>query len=149
MNTPQLAKDIMVTKLVTLSPDVDVFAAIDLLLKHRISGAPVLDGGRLVGVLSEYDCMKVSAAGMTDLFEPTSGPVRQYMTEAAVTTHPDAPIGDLAATFLSRRIRRLPVLDDRGRLVGLVSRRDVLKGLLQSQEGRLGQQSYPDYRRPR
>lgn len=142
------AADIMTRQVITLTPTMHIYEAMEVLLKHKISGAPVLDGGRLVGVLSEYDCMKVGSAGMTDLFEPTSGPVSQYMSRETLTASPDSPIGDLAATFLSRRVRRLPILDDRGRLVGQVSRRDVLKGLLRSQDGRSGQRSYPDYRRP-
>lgn len=143
------AADIMTTKVITLTPHMHIYAAMEVLLKHRISGAPVLEHGRLVGVLSEYDCMAVSSGGMTDLFEATSGPVSQYMTAAALTASPQAPIGDLAATFLRQRVRRLPILDDDGRLVGLVSRRDVLKGLLRSQDGRRAQPAYPDYRRPR
>ena len=54
MDKPILAKDIMITKLITLTPDMDVLEAIGMLLKHRISGAPVLDADhRILGVFSE------------------------------------------------------------------------------------------------
>lgn len=143
------AADIMTRKLVTLSPDTDIYEAMDVLLSHRISGAPVVDDGALVGILSEYDCMTLGGASMTDLYATGGGAVRQYMTSSVHTARPDTPIGDLAATFISRRVRRLPVVDDSGTLVGLVSRRDVLKGLLIAQEERSqSARRYPDYRRP-
>lgn len=143
------AADVMTRKLVTLSPGTDIYEAMDQLLSHRISGAPVVDEGRLVGILSEYDCMALGSASLTDLYATGGGDVRQYMSSDVLTARPDTPIGDLAATFLSKRVRRLPVVDDNGQLVGLVSRRDVLKGLLMAQEERSQtSRRYPDYRRP-
>ncbi|TNE89642.1 MAG: CBS domain-containing protein [Deltaproteobacteria bacterium] len=142
------AADVMTRQVVTLTPTTHIYDAMETLLRHRISGAPVIDGGRLVGVLSEYDCMKVGSASLTDLYAPAGGPVAQFMSTEVLTTHEDAPIGDLIATFLSQRVRRMPVVDEHGTLIGLVSRRDVLRGLLQSQDGRYTQVGYPDYRRP-
>ena len=140
------AEDIMTRKVITLRPGMHVFDAMDVLLKHRISGAPVLDGRELVGVLSEYDCLKVAGQGFTDLYQPSAGPVREYMSPPTYTVEPDASLAQIASIFLTRRIRRLPVVDA-GRLVGLVSRHDVLRGM--AEHGRPQEaQRYPDYRRP-
>lgn len=147
MNTTITAADLMARKVITLSPDQYIYDAMEVLVSHGISGAPVIERGRLVGVLSEYDCLRVGGAGMTDMFEPTSGPVRQYMCQP-VFTHVDTPLSELTTTLISQRIRRLPVVDDDQRVVGVVSRRDVLRGLIQNQSGRRPQQRYPDYRRP-
>ena len=60
MDKPILAKDIMITKLITLTPDMDVLEAIGMLLKHRISGAPVLDADHriLLGQISRRDLLQ-------------------------------------------------------------------------------------------
>lgn len=143
------AEDIMTRQVVTLTPDTPIHTAMEVLLKHRISGAPVVSDGLLVGVISEYDCMKVISAGLTDLYSAPTGNVSEYMSSAPITCTPTATIGDIAGRFLTQRVRRLPVVDERNRLVGLVSRRDVLKGLIEHQDSRTpAPVSYPDYRRP-
>ena len=64
---PTMARDIMATKLVTLSPDMDVFHAIDRLLKHHISGAPVVDReGNFIGVFSEHCSISLLVAAAYD-----------------------------------------------------------------------------------
>lgn len=120
-----LAKDFMVTDLVTLSPDMDVYDAIDLLLEHHISGAPVIDeAGRLVGIFSEKDCMRVLLEGTYDGL-PTST-VGAFMRPQVEVLSEDTDILSIAHTFLSTSYRRLPVVRD-GKLVGQISRRDLLK----------------------
>lgn len=125
MQYPTLAKDIMVTKLVTLSPSMDVFDAIGLLLKHRISGAPVVDeNGKFLGVFSEKSSMTVLVESAYDGM-PTSE-VFAFMDAAPATITEDTDLLTIAQTFRNTSYRRLPVLRD-GKLVGQISRRDVLQ----------------------
>ena len=122
----KLAKDVMVTKLVTLKPDRDVFEAIGYLLKHRISGAPVVDGqGNLLGVFSERYCMRVLIEAANDQL-PTAKVSAFMNTDFGRTIPEDIDLLSIAQIFLDTHYRRLPVLRD-GKLVGQISRRDVLR----------------------
>ena len=125
MKGPKLAKDIMVTKLVTLSPHMEVFGAISLLLKHEISGAPVVDDDEnYLGVLSERCCMSVLVETAYEGL-PTAQVVA-YMDTSARTITEETDLLTIAQIFQESHTRRLPVL--RGeKLVGQVSRRDVLR----------------------
>ena len=121
---PLLARDIMVTKLVTLPPDMDAFKAIELLLKHRISGAPVVDGNRkFLGVFSERCCMSVLLAAAYE--QMPGSEILPFIDRDVLTTHEDADLLSIAQIFSSSHHRRLPVLRD-DELVGQISRRDVL-----------------------
>lgn len=131
---PTVARDIMVTKLITLSPDMDVFDAIDRLVKYKISGAPVVDGGgNFVGVFSERCSISLLVAANYD-GAPTNR-IEPFMERDVVTISPETDLLAIAERFLNSNQRRLPVIQS-GRLVGQVSRRDVLKAahaLLQQQ----------------
>ena len=119
------ATDIMIRKLITLSPDTDIYEAIHTLIKKGISGAPVIDNeGNLMGILSELDCLKVMTAGAFDGLP--EGKVADYMTCPVTTVKPDASILDVVMIFTKNPIRRIPVMDGKGQLLGQISRRDVL-----------------------
>jgi len=124
-----LVKDYMSGKLVTFHPETDVLDAIHELLNHRIAGAPVTNNrGDLVGMLSELDCMKIALhAGYHGHW---GGPVSEYMTTDTETVDANMSIIDLAQQFLDTGFRRFPVVKDH-RLVGQISRRDVLRALSQ------------------
>ena len=125
MNTPSLAIDIMVTRLVTLSPGMDVYDAIGLLLKHKISGAPVVDAaGRFLGVFSEKCCMSVLVEAAYESMPASQ--IDPFIDTEASTTTEETDLLSLAQIFLNTESRRLPVLRS-GRLVGQISRRDVLR----------------------
>ncbi len=124
---PVLAKNIMVTKLVTLSPNMDAFEAIALLLKYRISGAPVVDPERnYLGVFSERCCMSLLVEGAYQ--QLPSVQVYAYMDIDAITIDEEMDLLSIAQIFLSTHARRLPVVEDR-KLVGQISRRDVLSAI--------------------
>ncbi|UQY33217.1 CBS domain-containing protein [Pseudomonas fulva] len=129
-------RDYMTRHLVTFHADTDLFTAINRLLEHRISGAPVVDGqGRLVGLLSEGDCLRGILQGA--YYEATGGSIASYMTTAVETTSPEADIIEVAERFLKGRRRRFPVVEG-GKLVGQISRHDVLlavKEFAQHEEG--------------
>lgn len=122
-----LVKDYMARTLVKFKPDTDVLDAVHVLVTHRIAGAPVVDDeGNLLGMLSEFDCMKVALdAGYHGTW---GGPVRDYMSKGVQTVDADMSIVDLAQVFIDAKFRRFPVMHGT-RLVGQISRRDVLRAL--------------------
>ncbi len=120
-------KDYMSGKLVTFAPETDVLDAIHELVRHGIAGAPVVDDhGNLVGMLSEFDCMRVVLTA--GYHGDPGGPVADYMVREVQTVDAGMSIVDLADHFLDTGFRRYPVLQD-NRLVGQISRRDVLRAL--------------------
>ena len=122
-----VVKDYMARTLVTFKPDTPVLDAVHTLVKNRIAGAPVVDDeGNLIGMLSELDCMKVAL--QAGYYGNYGGPVRDYMTEGVKTVNVDMSIVDLAQVFINSGFRRFPVTDN-NRLVGQISRRDVLRAL--------------------
>jgi CBS domain-containing protein len=126
-NKSVLVKDYMARTLVTFKPETDVLDAIHVLVNKRIAGAPVVDDeGNLIGMLSEYDCMKIALnAGYHGNW---GGPVRDYMSDGVETIDADMSIVDLAQRFVDKKLRRYPVMQGT-RLVGQISRRDVLRAL--------------------
>ena len=123
--------DIMATELVTFRPDQNIHEAIHTLLEKRISGAPVINkAGKLVGILSRKDCLKVAFS--TRYHDSWGGLVQDYMVSEVKTL--DASLGITAAVqlFLDVPFRRFPVMRD-GELIGLVSRHDILTALSKNQ----------------
>ncbi len=128
-----LVKDWMAANLVTLKPDMDVMDALARLVEARIAGAPVVDHhGNMVGMLSEFDCMKVALD--SSYHGQWGGRVSEFMTRDVITVPADMSIIDLARRFQESRLRRFPVMDDT-RLVGQISRRDVLRALMSIADG--------------
>ena len=105
----------MTTGVISVSPSDSVDEAARLLTFHDISGLPVCDGSRVVGVLSEADLIGKSGAT-----------VDEVMTTPAVTIPETTSLEQVARQLTQERIRRLPVVDASGNLVGIVSRHDVL-----------------------
>ncbi len=119
------AADIMARSEATLDPESDIYDALDRLLKSRLTGAPVVDDdGTLLGMLTERDCLKVMVDGALDGLP--RGKVSDYMTSPAESITPTAGLYDVAQIFLTRSYRKLPVVDPDGRVIGQVSRRDIL-----------------------
>ena len=133
--TPKSAtvKDYMTGKLVTFHPTTDVLDAIHELVLNNIAGAPVIDdNGELVGMISELDCMQIALHA--NYHGDMGGPVAEYMTEDAQTVDGNMSIVDLAQRFMETGFRRFPVVLDH-RLIGQISRRDVLRALEQMAKG--------------
>jgi CBS domain-containing protein len=119
--------DFMDKSFITLSPDMDVYKAIQILLDGKITGAAVVDEKeRLVGILSEKDCLRTLVHGAYSSLP--GGKVSDYMTKNVVTIHPDLDIFTVADTFLKRAFRRLLVVKE-GKLVGQITRRDLLRAI--------------------
>jgi CBS domain-containing protein len=133
MSEIPVARDFMVSGVITLRPEMTIYEAIDTLLKHKISGAPVVDAeGRIIGVLSEKDCLKIFANVV--YHQLVFGRVGEYMSKVVVTASPDDDLFQLAGVFMKHVFRRLPIVEN-GKLVGQVSRRDVLDASRKMWEG--------------
>lgn len=122
-------QEVMDTKVPTLPPWMPVLDAIDFLLKNKVTGAPVVDGeGALLGILTEKDCLQLVARSADP--ESVSDLVRDLMTTQLVTIPPTMDIYYTAGLFLKHSFRRLPVVEE-GRLVGAVTRFDILRAIRQ------------------
>lgn len=128
MLTSITVKDYMVGDVITFTPDTDVLEAIRKLVEHGISGAPVVDHlGNMVGFLSEKDCMKVAL--QASYYGERGGNVSQFMVHKVETVEAETNLVEVAEMFMKGPHRRFPVVDDENRLVGTISRRDILKAL--------------------
>ena len=144
---PQIpvAREIMITKLVTLRPQMSVAEAIKVLLRHTISGAPVVgEDGALLGMFSEFDCLRALANREFHSERDESRLVGDLMTRDGHTIPPELDLFRIAQAFVDLHVRRLPVMEE-GRLIGQLSRRDVLRSLDKMGADQAGQRSYPDY----
>ena len=118
------ASDIMVRRLITLDAEMDVFKAIELLSRNKISGAPVIDSSkRLLGMFTEKSCFEVMVDAAYEGLPANE--VGAFMSEPADTIAEETGFLSMAQIFLNKRTRRLPVLRE-GVLVGQVSRRDLI-----------------------
>ncbi len=121
--------DYMSTRVLTFKPATNVFDAMQILMTRGFSGAPVVDdGGRLVGMLSESDLMQVVI--QDSYYAETTGIVADFMHAPVDTVSPNTDIYSLAERFVKERRRRFPVVGEDGRLVGQISRRDVLRAAI-------------------
>jgi CBS domain-containing protein len=143
-------KQLMQTDVITVTPSTSLKDAAALLVQHRISGIPVCDGdGRVVGVLSEADIL-VKEGGPSerdgllgwllggDLAEATAKlrarTVGEAMTAPAITIAPHRLVASAAREMVERNINRLPVVDLHGNLVGIVTRADLVRAFVRSDE---------------
>jgi CBS-domain-containing membrane protein len=151
------ARDIMTTDVVTVGPETPVREVAVQLFVRRISAVPVVDAERRVlGIVSEGDLMRRAEAGTErrpswwlEVFSDWEGLAQDYlkshgrtaadvMTRYVVSVTDDAEVGHIVDLLESRGIKRVPVVRE-GRLVGIVSRADLLRGLITGSAGALGQ----------
>ncbi len=120
--------DYMTTEVITFHPDQSIADAMDTFLELRISGAPVVDDqGKIIGILSEIDCLKIMVDEAYHNLPHGRISVEKYMSNQVATVSMTADVLDVASKFLRTHFRRFPVVDHNGKLVGQVSRRDILK----------------------
>ena len=109
-------------EVISIAPSDSALHAAQTMNQHGIGGLVVMDHGALQGVFTERDILRrVVAAGR----DPQSTPVREVMTAPVITCLPDTSVEECGAIMSGKRIRHLPVTDDRG-LVGLVTSGDLL-----------------------
>ena len=149
------ARDVMTREVVSVAPGASVAEAARLMLDRRISGVPVLDGaGRLVGILTEGDLMRraelvterrpwwlalaASPEAKAAAYAKAHGlTVANVMTREVVTVDEEEPLDRIAMLFEERGIKRAPVVRD-GNVVGIVSRANLLQGLVAARSGGAG-----------
>jgi len=120
--------DYMTKRLVTLTPDMNVIDAVEKLLAHKITCAPVINQkGHLLGMFSEKDGMRVFLESVYN--QGMSGKVDEYMTIDVVSVDAESSIVDLAEKFQPSSVRSFPVFQD-SELVGIISRTDILRALV-------------------
>lgn len=120
-----VVRDYMDRRVATLRPETDILDAVGLLLEKRVTGAPVVDkSGRLVGILTEKDCLRLVAAGVEGNLP--RGSVATFMSPNPETIPPDMDVYFAAGLFLKRTFRRFLVVED-GKLVGAITRFDILR----------------------
>ncbi|MBL6661947.1 MAG: CBS domain-containing protein [Flavobacteriaceae bacterium] len=118
--------DIMTTQLVLFTPEQSIHDVMQAFIKYRISGGPVVDEkGKLIGVISEADCMKEISDSRYFNMPILDKSVGHFMTENVDTIESTLSVFDAAAKFSKSSRRRYPVLE-KGRLVGQVSRKDIV-----------------------
>ena len=142
------AQDIMARDVLTVMPSTRIDVALDLMLQRKVSGLPVLnEDGKLVGILTEGDLLRRSETGtgdrhrsklLTFLIGPgkeadefvhaNSRKVADLMTPSVLSVSESAPLDDVVAMMEKKRIRRVPVVRE-GKLVGIISRADLLRAL--------------------
>jgi CBS domain-containing membrane protein len=143
------ARDIMVTRVIAVSPEDSLVEVVETMSRNRVSGIPVVDADRRVlGVISEKDILFQLVGETTDNFMALlaqclrSGgccamPVRELtarevMTLPAVTIQEDVYLADIAELLTQKQINRLPVTDPDDRLVGIITRSDIVNATLKS-----------------
>jgi CBS domain-containing protein/anti-sigma regulatory factor (Ser/Thr protein kinase) len=115
---------VMTTNVVTVSPDMTMLEALDVIKQHRISGAPVMVDGELVGIISTEDLIRALRDGRIDR------KVSDYMSTGLITAKATDKVVEALKVFSKTKVGRLPVVDENNKLVGLLTKGDITNGLL-------------------
>jgi acetoin utilization protein AcuB len=131
-----LVEDWMTPDPITIDSGVTLPEAHRIMKENHIRRLPVVDDGRLVGIVTWGDIREASASDCTslDMFELfyllETLPVRQFMTRDPITVTPITPLARAAQLMLEHKIGGLPVVDHRGRLVGIITESDIFRVLV-------------------
>lgn len=145
-------QDIMQTNVITISPNTEIKEIAKILCDHHISGVPVIDlFGNLIGIVSEGDLLHKEtnprvpdAVGFlgaliyyrgvkryeSDLKKLVALKASEIMTQEVITIDKNATIEEAASLMINQNVKRLPIMDN-GKLIGIISRKDVIKVLLE------------------
>jgi CBS domain-containing protein len=148
------AKDIMTRELITVSPDMEIMKAAKILLENGINGVPVVDSGKLVGILCQSDLIaqqkKLPIPSFFTLLDGfiqleskkhfekafqkiAATTVADAMTPDPISVHPDTTIEELAGLMVDKNFHTVPVVD-KGKLVGILGKEDILRTLMPETE---------------
>ena len=125
-NKTLLVSDIMTRDLVLFNQDQSIHEVMKKFIKYRISGGPVVDNtGKLIGVISEADCMKEISHSRYFNMPILDKTVKHFMTNNVQTIDASTTVFDAASLFFKTKKRRFPVIN-KDRLVGQLSRKDIV-----------------------
>jgi len=153
------AKGIMNKKVISFSPDDSIFNAAKVFAKKDISGAPVIEKNKVIGIISASDIIRfidIKLAKLPMIYAPgiscflllfvqlekknidfkkelkkiTRTKIGDVMTKNVITIKPDATLIEIADVIEKDDVNRLPVVDDKGKLIGIVARADIIRGLV-------------------
>ncbi|MEW6170681.1 MAG: CBS domain-containing protein [Candidatus Omnitrophota bacterium] len=145
-------KDIMAENIKSISGEISVKEAMDLLFKHKISGLPVLDKkGLLIGMFTEKDILKTVLPGYVEQvgkFIYDEDPkivkkkmqnlgkikVKEIMRKDVITVSSDTALGEVARLMLTQKVRRVPVVDKDKKVIGIVAREDIVRAFAKNTE---------------
>ena len=120
----------MATDLITFTPDIDVIEVIRIFLQKNISGAPVLNENKeVVGLIDDKDCLRLLIDSVYHNEPVLNTKVQSYMTSVMKVIDMDANVVDAARIFLETKYKRLLVVNKEGKLIGQISRADILKAI--------------------
>ncbi len=141
------ARDVMTRNVISISPDATILQAAQTMLKHHISGLPVVDNGKLVGVVSEGDFLRrretqtqrrrsrwlefiMGPGRMAEEYTHSHGSkASEVMTTAVQTVTEDASLEDIVRLMEKHRIKRVPVMHG-GKMVGIVTRANLMHAMV-------------------
>ncbi|MCZ4508371.1 CBS domain-containing protein [Streptomyces sp. ActVer] len=145
--TPHIVSDVMTLTVVAVGRDAPFKEIVETMGQWRVSAMPVLEGeGRVIGVVSEADLLPKEEfrdsdpslyeqrRRLSDVAKAGAVTAAELMSTPAITVHPDVTLAQAARIMAVRHVKRLPVVDDVGMLQGIVSRADLLKVFLRSDE---------------
>ena len=115
--------EVMTTDVQTVTPDQSAREAAKFMLRAEAGSIPVTDGGRVIGMITDRD---IAVRGVAEGRGPDT-PVRDLMTDHIICARQDDNVDDVAQRMSQQQVRRLPVLDEEERLVGIVSLGDLAR----------------------
>jgi CBS-domain-containing membrane protein len=137
-----LVKEFMTTGVATVSPETSIKRALRMLADHRVTAAPVVDSaGVVVGVVSEADLIRDRlepdprahlGRPVTRMPDKVDVTVADVMSRPVIHVHPEEDLVDALSRLTSARVKSLPVVDEWGRVAGMISRSDLVRLLARS-----------------
>jgi len=145
-------KDIMIKDVKSILPETPVSEALQILSRDKLSGLPIIDNdNKLVGVFTEKDIIKYILPGyvkQVGIFMYQDNPkamkvkvnellqerrVSDLMRKEVITIDPEAPLSEAARTMLTQKVRRLPVIEKDGKVIGIIARQDVVRAFIKGE----------------
>ncbi len=146
------ARDIMTRDVVTIPPETSVEEAAEIMSEHEISGLPVVENDKLLGIVTEKDLImkkkRLNSPGYINILDGIiylesprkfreefkkfiAVDVQDLMTKRVITVDPDTSIDEIATLMVEKDINRIPVIED-DKLIGIVTRADVIKKMAEN-----------------
>jgi CBS domain-containing protein len=125
-------KDVMTGDVITAGKDLSIYAAAELLVKHHITGVPIVDKDKnLIGILSEYDVLRILKETTPDQQKT----IEDFMTKNVVTFEDTATLVEVWEFFIDNPTKRRVPIVRYGKLVGVVSRGDIVRQIVKIRHG--------------